>query len=469
MNAMKKYVVLIIMAVAALGAFAQNQTFPDYNVEQYGLLIDLRSMGYKYYVDDSTHCICDSLFYYKIDGVKPTNASRWISPFGGHQNASAVNTPPAVLCRLLQVYQGGTRDELLSLYRNQDAVEINELLAVDSIFSRWQTATSQINKFDLLMSVNTDEATVMFVDAYHDNTALFNTLFSFVVEEGQWRMAALADSSKVIGNLFLTLSDFNPYAMLCSDDIDGDGIPNLDDNCACNANPDQLDSDGDGVGDACDNCPYTFNPLQLDYDKDGIGDDCDNCPATYNPDQADRDRDGVGDECDLCPDFFNPYQEIDYVGDSIVGMGCNPDIDGDGIPNELDDDMDGDGWPNNLDNCYSIYNPNQVDSDGDGVGDVCDNCPLHYNPGQEDSNYNGIGDACDDDIDGDGIPNEYDNCPYHYNPGQEDEDCNGIGDVCDNDQDGDGIPDFSDNCPEHYNPGQEDEDHDGIGDACQNN
>ena len=38
-------------------------------------------------------------------------------------------------------------------------------------------------------------------------------------------------------------------------DTDGDGICDEDDNCAQDANPDQLDSDGDGVGDACDRCP----------------------------------------------------------------------------------------------------------------------------------------------------------------------------------------------------------------------
>jgi syndecan 4 len=65
-----------------------------------------------------------------------------------------------------------------------------------------------------------------------------------------------------------------------------------------------------------------------------------------------------------------------------VGDACDPDIDGDGVPNEID-------------NCPGFANPDQLDTDGDGVGDECDNCPTAYNPDQRDSNHNGIGDACE--------------------------------------------------------------------------
>ena len=49
---------------------------------------------------------------------------------------------------------------------------------------------------------------------------------------------------------------FNPYLNdLLKDplvDSDGDGVPDVYDNCPEVKNPDQLDSDGDGIGDACD-------------------------------------------------------------------------------------------------------------------------------------------------------------------------------------------------------------------------
>lgn len=80
-------------------------------------------------------------------------------------------------------------------------------------------------------------------------------------------------------------------------DLDGDGLPDLADNCARRPNPDQGDGDLDMVGDACDE----------DLDGDGVvqlagvgmaGALLDNCPQVPNQDQADQDLDGVGDACD---------------------------------------------------------------------------------------------------------------------------------------------------------------------------
>ena len=42
----------------------------------------------------------------------------------------------------------------------------------------------------------------------------------------------------------------------------------------------------------------TSTTVVFDMDGDGIPDAQDNCPTTYNPDQADADGDGIGDACD---------------------------------------------------------------------------------------------------------------------------------------------------------------------------
>lgn len=235
------------------------------------------------------------------------------------------------------------------------------------------------------------------------------------------------------------MADAQATIQVNDQDTDGDGVPQLQDNCPNTPNPGQEDMDGDGVGDACDNCPSTANANQNDTDGDGVGNVCDNCPNVPNTDQADGNGNGVGDACES--------------------------------------DIDNDGVVDTEDNCPETPNPDQADADGDGIGDVCDNCPNNSNPGQQDSNGNGIGDACEVDVDADGVIDSEDNCPARFNPDQADVDADGVGNICDNclnisnpsqaDADGDGVGDACDNCPNTFNPLQTDSNGNGIGDACE--
>ncbi len=77
-----------------------------------------------------------------------------------------------------------------------------------------------------------------------------------------------------------------PMGQSGDDDIDGDGVPTIYDNCL-GYNSDQLDSDMDGKGNACDS----------DMDGDGISNDTDNCPIIPNQDQKDSNGDTKGDVC----------------------------------------------------------------------------------------------------------------------------------------------------------------------------
>ena len=79
----------------------------------------------------------------------------------------------------------------------------------------------------------------------------------------------------------------------------------------------------------------------------------------------------------------------------------------------INTDLDGDGIPNDVDNCPLTPNPLQDDTDGDGVGDACDNCtlvangPLTFPVGdpriQRDTNGDGFGNICDADLTNDGL------------------------------------------------------------------
>lgn len=151
--------------------------------------------------------------------------------------------------------------------------------------------------------------------------------------------------------------DLDPYA-----DVDGDGIRNIDDDCpdapedfdghndedGCAETSE--DSDGDTIIDAVDKCP------ELAEDIDGYK-DMDGCP------DEDNDSDGIIDIRDVC---MNKAEDFD---DWIDQDGCpEPDNDSDGILDE-DDSCPNQAGPRDNKGCPSS------DRDSDGVSDANDRCP----------------------------------------------------------------------------------------------
>jgi len=149
-----------------------------------------------------------------------------------------------------------------------------------------------------------------------------------------------------VGALELQAAEGDP-----ADDGDGDGTPDIIDNCEFVSNPDQLDTDGDGVGDACedtdgdddtdadgvldgvDNCLVDVNPGQEDADADGVGDACDNCLFDPNPAQGDDDGDGLGDFCDSVIVVDTDADELGVLGDctlieAVLAANTNLPVDG---------------------------------------------------------------------------------------------------------------------------------------------
>jgi hypothetical protein len=121
-----------------------------------------------------------------------------------------------------------------------------------------------------------------------------------------------------------------------ADDPDGDGIASDKDNCPHVFNPprpmdggNQPNGDGDDLGDACDPCPFDTDTTDCsgvdpdDLDGDGISNVMDNCPSTQNTDQANADGDARGDACDDCPEEVDPCLSTVYeIREGIVLEGA---------------------------------------------------------------------------------------------------------------------------------------------------
>jgi len=208
-------------------------------------------------------------------------------------------------------------------------------------------------------------------------------------------------------------------------DMDNDGIPDVDDNCPSVSNPTQANTDFDSEGDACDsdddndgitdnfpdNCPRggeynwtssqnTTNPsASTDWDNDGCKDDTED---------LDDDNDLVADTNDMCQwTAYDPPRPT-WVSNQTT------DVDGDGCRDSDEDlDDDGDSIDDVMDDCPTIAGDSTlgeqgcIDQDGDGWSDSFDDCPT-----QAGNSTLGGKNACPDtDADGwadvdDKFPNE---------------------------------------------------------------
>ena len=123
-------------------------------------------------------------------------------------------------------------------------------------------------------------------------------------------MAQSANLSLNEGVIRLPASPSEANPLYRPADVDGDGIPNIIDNCVSLANQDQVDVDNNKRGDACD-----------DFDRDGVLNTKDNCPDSPNSDQRDTDGDLVGDVCDKEESrFTEKYSWIPWIGIGSAGI-----------------------------------------------------------------------------------------------------------------------------------------------------
>lgn len=200
------------------------------------------------------------------------------------------------------------------------------------------------------------------------------------------------------------------------------------------------DADADTIADADDQCPNKAEDLdevedadgcpEIDADRDKIPDDVDRCalePETENrykdddgcPDAPkDADGDGHFDEADKCPTLAGKMLRADVKG-------C-PDADTDGVPeNGRDKCLDGPLAVEDADGFDDLDGCRDPDNDGDGVPDELDECgefPETKNGYRDEDGCPDVGEDDDDD----GVGNDDDRCQQvaeNYNDSRDDDGC----------------------------------------------
>jgi hypothetical protein len=177
-----------------------------------------------------------------------------------------------------------------------------------------------------LITFNKYKTMSTFINLYLNQIKKLQEELSFILEENKILKRTLKED-------IIPGTPYDPRG-----DDDGDGIPNWQDR----------DDDGDGI-------PDVFDPDHPDYI-----DPADRVRRTFpKPDIFDDGLPfgGFNGNWMFNQDFMNYLRENfpewferqmnDWLGDFIDWWGG--DIDGDGIPNYLDDDIDGDGIPNEKD------------------------------------------------------------------------------------------------------------------------
>jgi hypothetical protein len=242
---------------------------------------------------------------------------------------------------------------------------------------------------------------------------------------GRWKwvspVAYIPDDGEYIIRLFAEDADGHRVSadyqiIINTADTDGDGMPDMRDNCPAMANPGQEDTDNDTVGDVCD---VTIYEVTTNLGPDGAQIPLEGIPvfslATEKLQWIAKDPEAApetGEEWEWLLGItrsavsYRPAGQPDWSSETELTL--NGDITGyfarwkwvypaTYIPLNGEYEIRLIAESIGGDRGEEIYRItiNAADKDGDGVSDTGDNCPDVCNTGQQDADTDGAGDVCD--------------------------------------------------------------------------
>ncbi len=235
--------------------------------------------------------------YHVINVMFPEGVKNWeINDYSLRKNRRQKAHPLYPVAKIFKAYKKGKVNKAIRQYNKKDRDFMRKTFHEND-------GKNQVKQvFGPL-----DNLSVPFILKYHEGFFIITSneerrfqypFYAEKVNRRRMRLSTVTDSTGFFGDMMVLARYYKASEMVVKDDLDKDGILNLNDNCPCNVNHNQDDDDADRVGNFCDNCPSEPNTGQEDYDNDGWGDACDNCPKIKNIDQLDTNGDGTGDKCE---------------------------------------------------------------------------------------------------------------------------------------------------------------------------
>ncbi len=181
----------------------------------------------------------------------------------------------------------GGQEKIVLARKEMDRNTINFPKTTSSVWNvtYWYSQPLRVSELKLVeesSSKNTLTSIRFLAQPEHSYQIYFDADRNVNIPVGEAGSLLSARDVKFLSNLS---TQNNPSYVVA--DTDNDGVPDINDNCVYDANPDQADLNNNGRGDICD-----------DFDQDEIMNSKDNCPNNPNRDQRDSDGDGIGDACD---------------------------------------------------------------------------------------------------------------------------------------------------------------------------